>query len=100
MALLAGTTFRGQYEERIRMLVEQVTASPDVILFINGLPLVVIELKNAADENATTKKAFDQLHTYKLQLPTLMTYNAALIASDGVSARIGTLTSKICTPPL
>ncbi len=69
------------------------TRRPDVILFVNGLPLVVIELKNAADENATTKKAFDQLQTYKLQLPTLMTYNACLVASDGVTARIGTLTA-------
>ena len=69
------------------------TRRPDVILFLNGLPLVVIELKNAADENATTKKAFDQLQTYKLQLPTLMTYNACLVASDGVTARIGTLTA-------
>lgn len=68
------------------------TRRPDVILFINGLPLVVIELKNAADENATTRKAFDQLQTYKLQLPTLMTYNVCLVASDGITARIGTLT--------
>ena len=67
------------------------TRRPDVMLFVNGLPLVVIELKNAADENATTKKAFDQLQTYKLQLPTLMTYNVCLVASDGITARIGTL---------
>jgi len=69
------------------------TRRPDVIMFINGLPLVVIELKNAVDENATTKKAFDQLQTYKLQLPTLMTYNVCLVASDGITARIGTLTA-------
>ena len=69
------------------------TRRPDVVLFINGLPLVVIELKNPADENATTKKAFDQLQTYKLQLPTLMTYNVCLVASDGITARIGTLTA-------
>lgn len=69
------------------------TRRPDVIFFVNGLPVVVIELKNAADENATTKKAFDQLHTYKLQLPTLMTYNVCLVASDGITARIGTLTA-------
>ena len=68
---------------------------PDVVLFVNGLPLVVIELKNAADENATTKKAFDQLQTYKLQLPTLMTYNVCLVASDGITARIGTLTGGL-----
>ena len=65
---------------------------PDVVLFVNGLPLVVIELKNAADENATTRKAFDQLQTYKLQLPALMTYNVCLVASDGITARVGTLT--------
>jgi type I restriction enzyme R subunit len=65
---------------------------PDVVLFINGLPLVVIELKNSADENATTRKAFDQLQTYKMQLPTLMMYNVCLVASDGITARIGTLT--------
>ncbi|WP_237229072.1 type I restriction endonuclease subunit R [Rubinisphaera sp. JC750] len=69
------------------------TRRPDVILFVNGLPLVVIELKNAADKNATTRKAFDQLQTYKLQLPTLMTYNVGLVASDGITARIGTLTA-------
>ncbi len=69
------------------------TRRPDVILFVNGLPLVVIELKNAAHENATTRKAFDQLQTYKLQLPTLMTYNVCLVASDGITARIGTLTA-------
>lgn len=69
------------------------TRRPDVILFINGMPLVVIELKNAANENATTKKAFDQLQTYKLQLPTLMTYNVCLVASDGITARVGTLTA-------
>jgi len=69
------------------------TRRPDVVLFINGLPLVVIELKNAADENATTRKAFQQLQTYKLDLPTLLAYNVALVASDGISARIGTLTA-------
>ena len=69
------------------------TRRPDVLLFVNGLPLVVIELKNAASENATTRRAFDQLQTYKLQLPTLMTYNVFLVASDGITARIGTLTA-------
>ena len=54
---------------------------------------MVIELKNADDENATTNKAFDQLQTYKLQLPTLMTVNACLVASDGITAHIGTLTA-------
>ena len=66
---------------------------PDIVLLVNGLPLVVIELKNAADENATTRKAFDQLQTYKMQLPTLMTYNVCLVASDGITACVGTLTA-------
>jgi type I restriction enzyme R subunit len=66
---------------------------PDVVIFVNGLPLAVIELKNAADENATIWNAFHQLQTYKAQIPTLFAYNAALVISDGVSARIGTLTA-------
>ncbi len=66
---------------------------PDVVIFVNGLPLVVIELKNAADENATIWSAFNQLQTYKDQIPSLFVYNEALIISDGTSARLGTLTS-------
>jgi type I restriction enzyme R subunit len=66
---------------------------PDVVLFVNGLPMAVIELKNAADENATLWNAFNQLQTYKLQIPSLFTWNAALVVSDGVQARIGTLTA-------
>lgn len=69
------------------------TRRPDVVLFINGLPLVVIELKNAADEQATTRKAFQQLQTYKQELPTLLAFNVALVASDGITARLGTLTA-------
>jgi type I restriction enzyme R subunit len=66
---------------------------PDIILFINGLPLVVIELKNAVDENATIKSAFSQLQTYKQAIPSLFTFNELLIASDGWDALCGTLTS-------
>jgi len=66
---------------------------PDVILFVNGLSLGVIELKNAADENATIWDAFNQLQTYKQQIPTLFVYNQALVISDGLDARIGTLTA-------
>ncbi|MEQ9379885.1 MAG: type I restriction endonuclease subunit R [Pirellulales bacterium] len=66
----------------------------DVVLFVNGLPLVVLELKNAADENATVSGAFNQLQTYKQQIPSLMTYNEALVASDGLEARVGTLTAN------
>ena len=70
-----------------------VTKRPDVILFVNGLPLVVLELKNAADENATIKSAFRQIETYKAVIPSLFTYNAFSIISDGLEARAGTLSS-------
>jgi type I restriction enzyme R subunit len=65
----------------------------DVALFVNGLPLALIELKNAADENATIWTAYQQLQTYKAELPTLYSYNALLIVSDGLEARLGTLTA-------
>ncbi len=66
---------------------------PDVVLFVNGLPLALLELKNAADENATIGSAFQQFQTYKAELPALFAYNALLVVSDGVEARIGTLTA-------
>lgn len=66
---------------------------PDIVLFINGLPLSVFELKNAADENADLKSAFNQLQTYKAEIPSLLSYDESLIISDGVHARIGTLTA-------
>ena len=66
---------------------------PDVVLFVNGLPLGVIELKNPADEDATIWTAWQQLQTYKAELPTLFSMNAVLMVSDGVEARIGTLTA-------
>jgi type I restriction enzyme R subunit len=69
----------------------QHTRRPDVVLFVNGLPLAVIELKNPADEDATIWSAYQQLQTYQLQIPSLFNTNAALIISDGVQARIGTL---------
>jgi len=64
---------------------------PDVVVFVNGLPLAVIELKNPADENATVWSAFQQLQTYQAQIPALFASNAALVVSDGVQARIGAL---------
>ncbi len=67
------------------------TRRPDVVLFVNGLPLAVIELKNPADENATVWSAFQQLQTYQVQIPSLFATNAALVVSDGVQARIGAL---------
>ncbi|GAB4314110.1 MAG: type I restriction endonuclease subunit R [Methanobacteriaceae archaeon] len=66
---------------------------PDIILFINGLPLVVMELKNPADEKATLDKAYQQLQTYKSEIPSLFHFNEILIISDGLEARAGTLTS-------
>jgi type I restriction enzyme R subunit len=68
------------------------TRRPDVVLFVNGLPLAVVELKNPADENATIWTAFQQLQTYKHQIPSLFVFNDALLISDGVQARTGTLT--------
>lgn len=70
-----------------------VNKRPDVILFINGLPLVVIELKNASDEKATVKAAFEQLRTYKKVIPALFTYNSLLIISDGLEASAGSLSA-------
>ena len=69
------------------------TRRPDVVLFVNGLPLVVVELKNPADENATIWTAFQQLQTYKQQIPSLFAFNEALVISDGVQCRVGTLTA-------
>jgi len=74
------TVVEGQHERR-----------PDIVMFVNGLPLAVIELKNAADEDATIWSAFQQLETYQAQIPALFTYNTALVVSDGVQARIGAL---------
>ena len=69
----------------------QHTRRPDVLIFVNGLPLAVIELKNPADENATVWSAFQQLQTYQAQVPALFATNAILLASDGVQARVGSL---------
>ena len=65
----------------------------DIVVFVNGLPLAVIELKNPADEDATIWSAFNQLQTYKQQIPSLFTFNEALVVSDGLEARLGTLTA-------
>jgi len=76
------TVVEGRYNRR-----------PDVMVFVNGLPLGIIELKNAANEEATTTQAFQQLQTYKAQVPSLFRSNAVMIASDGMLARIGSLTA-------
>src|SRR3569832_38061 len=67
----------------------QHTRRPDVVLFANGLPLAVIELKNPADENATVWSAWQQFQTYQAQVPSLFATNAALVISDGMQARVG-----------
>lgn len=67
---------------------------PDIIVFVNGLPLAVIEIKNATDEKADVKAAFNQLQTYKTVIPTLFNYNSILIATDGWFAKAGTITSE------
>ena len=67
---------------------------PDVVLFVNGLPLAVIELKNPGDEHATLEGAFNQLQTYKDQIPSLFRTNAVLVTSDGLHARVGSLTAN------
>ena len=76
------TVVEGEHERR-----------PDVVLFVNGLPLGLIELKNPADEKATVWTAWSQIQTYRAELTSLFAFNAVLIASDGVDARTGTLTS-------
>jgi type I restriction enzyme R subunit len=68
---------------------------PDVLLFVNGIPLVVMELKNAADENTTIRSAFKQIGTYKALIPGLFTYNAFAVISDGLEAKAGTVSSDL-----
>jgi type I restriction enzyme R subunit len=75
------------------VLEEQHNRRPDAVIFVNGLPLAVLELKNATDENATIWTAFNQIQTYKQQIPSLFVFNEALIVSDGLKARIGILSS-------
>lgn len=70
------------------------TRRPDIILFINGLPLVLIELKNPADLNADIWKAYDQIQTYKDQVADVFTYNELLVISDGTEARMGSLSAN------
>ncbi|WP_406721460.1 type I restriction endonuclease subunit R [Thioclava litoralis] len=77
------TVIEGKYKRR-----------PDLVVFLNGLPVAVIELKNAASEAATIEDAFAQLQTYKQQIPSLFRTNAVLVSSDGLLARIGSLTAN------
>ena len=73
----------GQYEQR-----------PDIVIFVNGLPLAVIELKNSADEKTTVWSAYKQLQTYQTQIPALFAYNVCMVASGGAEARGGALGAR------
>jgi len=77
------TVIEGQHNRR-----------PDIVVFLNGLPLGLIELKNAADEDATIWSAYAQLQTYKAEITSLLHYNAALVVSDGLQARMGSVTAN------
>ena len=66
---------------------------PDIVLFVNGIPLVVMELKNPADENATIRSAFNQVETYKSVIPSLFTYNGVVVISDGLEAKAGSISA-------
>ncbi|PFI32607.1 DEAD/DEAH box helicase [Bacillus thuringiensis] len=83
MAVNQFTVIEGQSNKR-----------PDIIVFVNGIPLVVIELKNATNEDIDITDAYNQLQTYKQAIPTLFRYNAFLIASDGINARVGSLSAN------
>ncbi|MEL6538918.1 MAG: type I restriction endonuclease, partial [Bacteroidota bacterium] len=72
---------------------DHATKRPDIVLFVNGLPLVVIELKNATDPKADIRSAFDQIDTYKGMIPGLFTYNTFTVLSDGLEAQAGTVSS-------
>jgi type I restriction enzyme, R subunit len=72
-----------------------VNKRPDIILFINGIPLIIIELKNPADAKATVDKAHTQLFNYKTAIPSLFTYNAFLVASDGLEAKAGSMSASL-----
>ena len=77
------TVIEGQHNRR-----------PDIVVFVNGLPLGLIELKNASDEDATIWSAYAQLQTYKAEIAPLLHYNAALVVSDGLQARMGSVTAN------
>jgi len=80
---------------QLTVVENDINKRPDIVLFINGLPLVVIELKNPTDENATIKSAYQQLQTYKATIPSLFITNAILVISDGLEAKAGSLSADL-----
>jgi len=79
---------------QLTVIEERINRRPDIVIFINGLPIVLFELKNPADEDATIWSAYNQIQTYMQQIPSLFRYNEILIISDGLEARAGTLSSQ------
>ncbi len=75
-------------------IIENEERRPDLIIFVNGIPIVVIELKSATDENVGIDSAYNQIQTYKQDIPSLFNYNAFCILSDGINAKVGTITSN------
>ena len=75
-------------------IIEKEDRRPDLIVFVNGIPLVVIELKSATDENVGIEEAYNQIQTYKNDIPSLFNYNAFCVLSDGINAKAGTITSN------
>ena len=75
-------------------IVENEERRPDLIIFVNGIPLILIELKSASDENVGIESAYNQIQTYKKDIPSLFSYNAFCILSDGINAKAGTITSN------
>lgn len=75
-------------------IIENENRRPDVLIFVNGLPLVVIELKSTTDEHVGIEQAYNQIQTYKQDIPSLFYYNAFCILSDGIIAKTGTITSN------
>lgn len=80
---------------QLTVIENDVNKRPDIVLFVNGLPLIVIELKNPTDEKATVKSAYNQLQTYKQAIPKLFNYNEILIISDGLEAKAGSLSAGL-----
>lgn len=71
----------------------EIIKRPDIVLFINGLPVVVIELKNSTNESVGIEDGYHQLETYKMRIPQLFNHNAVLVTSDGVNTKAGSLTA-------
>jgi len=79
---------------QLTVIQDGINRRPDIVLFVNGIPLVVIELKNAADAQASLEKAYQQIQTYKKQISSLFRFNEMCVISDGLDAKVGTISSQ------